>query len=89
MDVSTKDGFLGAEIQSNLDEEHIMVGGTGLLESGQLEHGLGGGGGLVSSNGKIICEHSQVTDTENVITLQLDDTRDCVGLAPCVMFKHC
>ena len=89
MDVSTRDGFLGAEILSNLDEEHIVEGGTGLHESRQLENGRGGGGGLVSSNGKIICEHSQVTDTENVMTLQLDDTRDFVGLAPCAMFKRC
>ena len=36
----------------------------------------------MSSNGKIICEHSQATDTENVMTHQLDDTRDFVGLAP-------
>ena len=38
VDVSTRDGFLGSEILSNLDEEYIVVGGTGLLESGQLEH---------------------------------------------------
>jgi hypothetical protein len=61
MDVSTRDGFLGAEVLSNLDEKYIVVGGTGLLVSGRLEHGLGGGGGLVSSNGKIIWNNNWMT----------------------------